>query len=247
MKILFEIRYGREAKMYTLWRVVQPTDKNERYSEHYCYNLSTDYDTAVSKTKEKAEESGLEFVVDAPENLNEIKRGDDVFRFGKYRDKRVSDIDDDRYLTWVWKGGFVKDGNDWKQIIDRNEPICRHAEEVLLNKGVLVVYNDRVLTAKRAEELKELTELNSKSDYVGSEGDKLELKVKVEKIIHYDSMYGITWITIMRTEDGNVVVYKGKYLDKNEGDEITIKGTVKEHSEYNGTKQTRLQRVKVVK
>jgi uncharacterized protein (DUF3820 family) len=268
--------------------------------------------------------------VDAPENLNDIKRGDDVFRFGKYRDQRVSDIDDDRYLTWVWKGGFVKDDDgSWKQIIDRSRPICRHAEELLLDKGILVVYNDRVLTAKKAEELKELSELNSKSDYIGSEGDKLELEVKVEKITYFDSFYGTTWITIMRTEDGNVVVYKGKNLDKpiyykdaisgkvvsdidgkfwknlvkvgvdkgryhtfhgnydtnqetkneirsvdfkgndvnfidaktlnfynlvaqnesslTKGDEITIKGTVKEHSEYNDTKQTRLQRVKIIK
>ena len=328
MKIVYEIRYGRKAMMYTLWRVGLP-DAHERYFETYVKNLSTDFETAFQKANERAKLNGFEVVIDAPESLRDIVRGEDVIRWGKYCDTRVSDIDDDKYLIWLFKGAFYKNiDGDWNNKLYKNDPIRIAAENVLLSKGLLVEYNDRIVTIEKYEELKRLEELNSNSDYIGEVGDKIEVKVKIEKIICFDGFYGTIWLTTMRTSEGNVVVYKGKSLDKivwykdlltnkkysdsdkkfwknlihigvedgryhtlhdsykvtreqmeticnfdfqgknashidvtswkfydlermndsylHEGDEITIKGIVKEHSDYKGTRQTILQRVSVV-
>lgn len=104
-------------------------------------------------------------------------------------------------------------------------------------------------------------------DYIGTIGDRITADVKMVSIFEYKdykfSYYGATrYIYTMRDDAGNVLVYKsGAYLaiktgDKDRwgnpvetgirrGDKISISGMVKDHSEYKGTKQTVLQRVRV--
>lgn len=104
-------------------------------------------------------------------------------------------------------------------------------------------------------------------DYIGSIGDRITADVKMVSIFEYQdykfSYYGATrYIYTMRDDAGNVLVYKsGAYLaikignkDRwgnpvetgiRRGDKISISGMVKDHSEYKGTKQTVLQRVRV--
>lgn len=104
-------------------------------------------------------------------------------------------------------------------------------------------------------------------DYIGTIGDRITADVKMVSIFEYKdykfSYYGTTrYIYTMRDDAGNVLVYKsGAYLaiktgDKDRwgnpvetgirrGDKISISGMVKDHSEYKGTKQTVLQRVRV--
>ena len=57
-------------------------------------------------------------------------------------------------------------------------------------------------------------------------------------------MYGVTCLYEFVTDDDNIFIWKtSKYLDKIE--KITsITGTVKEHKEFNGIKQTELTRCK---
>jgi len=330
MKRHYEIRYGRKAMMYTLWLVILPgKDENARYHEHYCYNLSTDFKEAVKKAEKAAKRTGFEVSIDAPEELREIVRGGDVLRWGKFRDVRVSDIPDEGYIFWLFKGAYYKDGyGGWDNKLGTNDPIRLAAEKVLLDRGLLVEYNDRLMTVEKAEELKRINDLNAASDYVGNIGDKIEAEVIIEKKTYFQGYYGTTFVTIMRDDENNVFVYKGKCLyapckyedlitgkifnendkvwknlikigvDKGryhtfyghyntsstikenirkvdfkgqsanfidsetmefynmncindygqlkEGDRIKIKATIKDHNEYNNTKQTILQRVKVL-
>lgn len=104
------------------------------------------------------------------------------------------------------------------------------------------------------------------SQYVGNIGDKLQLTVKVERIVSYEAPsyagFGteIKRIYIMADENGNKFVWNtgaglGKtgtdkngneyYIPVDEGEEIKIKGTVKGFDAYKGERQTVLQRVKL--
>lgn len=88
---------------------------------------------------------------------------------------------------------------------------------------------------------------NAASGYIGNVGDKVTLTITVERIIVLESpLYGTNYITIARDEQGNVVTYKGRTDIGNKGDTTTIKASVKEHTVYNGIKQTVIQRPKVV-
>lgn len=103
--------------------------------------------------------------------------------------------------------------------------------------------------------------------YIGTIGSKVTTDVKMVNIFEYQdykfSYYGTSrYIYTMQDDDGNALVYKsGAYLtyktgEKDQwgnpveigirrGDKISISGTIKDHGEYKGAKQTVLQRVRV--
>ena len=85
------------------------------------------------------------------------------------------------------------------------------------------------------------------SQHVGNVGDKVTLTITVERIVVLKSeFYGDNYITIARDEQGNAITYKGRTDIGGKGDTSTIKASVKEHTVYNGIKQTVIQRPKLV-
>jgi hypothetical protein len=88
---------------------------------------------------------------------------------------------------------------------------------------------------------------NASSEFFGAVGDKVTITITVEKVITLSSpFYGTSWITIARTEQGNVVTYKGTADIGRKGETLTIKATVKGHEMYNNVRQTLIQRPKVL-
>jgi hypothetical protein len=86
---------------------------------------------------------------------------------------------------------------------------------------------------------------NAASGYIGAVGDKVTLTITVERVVVLESqLYGTNYITIARDEHGNVVTYRGRTDIGNKGDTSTIKASIKEHTVYNGVKQTVIQRPK---
>lgn len=98
------------------------------------------------------------------------------------------------------------------------------------------------------------------SEYLGNIGDKIELEVRLigrHKYHTHFTYFGETnYIYTMEDANGNTLVWKttslldvpvknGEEIDFiRTGDMMRIKGTVKEHSEYKGAKQTVLARCK---
>lgn len=90
------------------------------------------------------------------------------------------------------------------------------------------------------------------SQYVGQVGDKVELDVILEKNAWFEipSFRGFGTDTMhvytFRDDNGNALVWKtSKGLGIENGSRVHIKGTVKDHSEYNDEKQTLLTRCKI--
>ena len=88
------------------------------------------------------------------------------------------------------------------------------------------------------------------SDYVGAEGEKVELTLRLVKVGGYDTFFAgrETYVSVYTFEDENhnKLVWKTqKGIDGEVCDFFKVKGTVKEHSEYRGEKQTVLTRCKV--
>ena len=84
------------------------------------------------------------------------------------------------------------------------------------------------------------------SKHIGNVGDKVTLTITVERVIALESFYGVTYITIARDEQGNVITYKGNSSIGDKGDTNTIKATIKEHTIYNDIQQTIIQRPRVL-
>lgn len=88
---------------------------------------------------------------------------------------------------------------------------------------------------------------NAQSEFFGAVGEKVTLTLTVERIIVLHSpFYGTNYITIARTEQGNVVTYKGLANLGQVGETNTVKATIKEHTMYNNVRQTVIQRPKVL-
>lgn len=88
------------------------------------------------------------------------------------------------------------------------------------------------------------------SQYVGKEGDKIEVKVKVLRVIFTENGYGYrpTSTAIFKLQDaqGNLYTWFTQVGDLEQGREYTLKGAVKRHQEYKGIKETVLTRCKVI-
>ena len=134
----------------------------------------------------------------------------------------------------------------------------------LSEKQVEAVRKIIIKNAERREAfVKAVEEQKAHSAFLGVANERMEFKLHVDKIVevevqkfsYYDS--SIMRIYLMRDEAGNRVVYKTKtnwHMSAMDGicmfveekSDITVKATVKAHTEYKGEKQTIIQRAKVL-
>jgi len=96
---------------------------------------------------------------------------------------------------------------------------------------------ERKTVAERASE--------ANSQHIGDVGDRITINVQSTTCLtSWETEWGITRVYKIVDDKGNVYTWKtSKYLDEEELD--ILKGTVKEHKEYKGIKQTELTRCKV--
>jgi len=84
--------------------------------------------------------------------------------------------------------------------------------------------------------------------YIGTIGERVrKLAVIVVNVAEFPSAYnrGTFRIVTLRTEAGDTVVVKSGSFYAEKGERLVITGTVREHGEYRGEKQTRLERVTI--
>lgn len=108
--------------------------------------------------------------------------------------------------------------------------------------------------SKKAAALKQLSGAKESNHY-GNVGDKVQMELELVRVSFFDTFYGSTTVYTMKDNDGNLFVWKttscldrivdGECKPILKGEHFTLKGTVKEHSEYKGEKQTVLTRCKV--
>lgn len=85
-------------------------------------------------------------------------------------------------------------------------------------------------------------------EYFGNVGDKVQLSLKLVKVGGYETQFGYTSVYTFEDSENHQFVWKTGYgIDADKGSMVTIKGSVKAHSEYKGIKQTELTRCKVMK
>ena len=103
-------------------------------------------------------------------------------------------------------------------------------------------------TYKRTVEKEERKKANFKNDHFGNLKERIDLNVKVLGIYENEGYYGVTWIHKMVTDTGHKATwfcssYNGVL---EQGKAYKVKATVKRHSEWQGWKETHVNRVKVI-
>lgn len=95
----------------------------------------------------------------------------------------------------------------------------------------------------------------TESNHYGNVGEKVQMELELVRVGFFDTFYGSQTVYTMKDAAGNLFVWKttsclervenGECVMIEKGDRFTLKGTIKEHSEYKGEKQTVLTRCRV--
>ena len=100
---------------------------------------------------------------------------------------------------------------------------------------------------EKIEFQKKEKELKAKSNFYGNIKDKIEKELTLQKVFTFETDFGLCHIYKFVDVEGNIFVWKtSKYIAKEEGEAVKVKGTIKEHNEYRGEKQTVLTRCKII-
>jgi hypothetical protein len=222
-KVIF-LREGKESKMFTMWKSFHIDGYGMK--EEYLKNLSTDRDKAENLAMAYAEKFGFVYVDDAQDSLNTIARGEDVIRFGKHKDCRLSEVSE-KYLLWIAQGCPIKEldtdrySNTYGEMITVNkyfggEDFQEIAQREAVNKGIgtiqdgefySVEYWNVILKKREARSLEKASEV---WEHHYAEKTKVQLNLTFVKETSYDTCYGRTYIiTFKENATGRMFLYKG--------------------------------------
>lgn len=124
-------------------------------------------------------------------------------------------------------GRLAESLNEWGSLTPNQEAAVRR-----------ILAEDEARKAARHEE-------EAKSEWVGEVGKRLDFELTVKFVTSYEGAYGTTYVHGFRDAAGNTLVHKGSWLGLEKGQVVKLKATVKDHSTYQGVKQTLLARPKV--
>ena len=161
-------------------------------------------------------------------------------------------------------GGSGKEHGKWKEYTPEYEAKLEakrkarhekwereHAEEIAKAEAERKAKEEAERIAREAEEQR-IREQKAISQHFGAVGDKIDLDVILEKSAWFEipSFRGFGTDTMhiytFRDDKGNAIIWKtSKGLGIENGQRVHIKGTIKEHSEYDDEKQTVITRCKV--
>lgn len=100
---------------------------------------------------------------------------------------------------------------------------------------------------KQSNEKKEtVTEaLKKDSQYVGEVGQRTEFGLLFDRVVSYESLYGVGYMYFFTDNEGNVFLWgTNKHLEFEKNESVQMVGTIKEHKEYRDVKQTVITRCK---
>jgi hypothetical protein len=85
------------------------------------------------------------------------------------------------------------------------------------------------------------------SEWVGNVKERLDMEVKIMRLSYIDSRFGtVTLVKMLDSEGRSIVWFANATIDMEQGNTYKVKATVKKHDEYNGWKQTNINRLKVI-
>lgn len=166
----------------------------------------------------------------------------DVYR------KAVTDFDKEQAKAAIqWVCGLSEDERTKSSYIFNLYQICAAEYCTSRHFGLLA---SLIPAHKKAVVRAIVDDEKQKSQHFGEVGAKVSADVVITKIAGYKTMWGNCWIISMKDKSGNAIVWKTSSLGSlhklnlSDGSGAKVTGTIKEHSEYRGEKQTVLTRCK---
>ena len=196
-----------------------------------------------------------------------------IIKFGKHKGENVHDVvgTDPEYMSWMYyaittdESSFLQKKH-YKTFRDEVIAAAEASEAVMADvQRRKDEYEEKKKGWAAEKEVKrKAAEMRASSEHVGKRGERLAMTVTYEGSSDFEqqsySGYGMEtkYIHRFRDEDGNALVWwttsplgdlddRGQWVPMNAGQQLRIKGTVKQHGDYKGEQNTTLARVKVLK
>ena len=121
--------------------------------------------------------------------------------------------------------------------------------EINALKRIAYNYSEKgvALRAKRLAWKKEKILTKNNSEFVGQVKDRGTFDLTLTFRKGFDTDFGVSFLNTLKDAQGNVFTYWGNsFLDVEVDTTITVKATIKDHREYDGTKQTVINRPKII-
>lgn len=182
---------------------------------------------------------------------------DNEFQFGKYLGIPYEDVIQKHpdYILWLWE--LPNKSKNIQQAIDDIEAaIGKDAltdlleDEVTKHQAATELHN-KIEAEYKEKAAKAIAEKGAKSGWVGAAKQRIIVRVSVDEIHNVQTQFG-TDCTIFTFSDAKGNVYKWfTSSDANfkvfPNQVVDIKGTITKHSEWQGIKETCINRVKLLK
>lgn len=129
---------------------------------------------------------------------------------------------------------------------------CEFRSFGLIVSAVAAYNRDQEKLARQAEKAAQVKAESENSEWFGSIGERVELSnLACTLLTSWNNQFGTTHLYKMVSENGSVFTWKtGTHLWDSEKqstpDKVSLKGTIKAHSEFRGIKQTELTRCKII-
>ena len=121
--------------------------------------------------------------------------------------------------------------------------------EINALKNIAYNYSEKGVAqrAKRLSWKKDKILTKNNSEFVGQVKDRGTFDLTLTFRKGFDTDFGVSFLNTLKDAQGNVFTYWGNSLnDVEENSTITVKATIKDHREYDGTKQTVINRPKII-
>jgi hypothetical protein len=222
-KVIF-LREGKESKMFTMWKSFHIEGYGMK--EEYLKNLSTDRDKAESLAMAYAMKFGFTYIDDARDYLRPIAKGEDVIRFGKHKDCRLSEVPE-KYVLWIAQGCPIKelDTNRYSDTHGEMISVCKYfggddfqkvAQREAIAKGIGTIQEGRFYTVEywnailKKREARSLEKASEVWEHHYAEKTKVTVDLTYVSQTSYDTCYGTTFIyTFKENSTGRMFLYKG--------------------------------------
>jgi hypothetical protein len=245
------ISIGGQGKMFTL------RQGNNIGEEWHIQNLGHDMQTAEKRAKEITG-----FDLEAPSMIlnplaSKVTWDEAKLPYGKHKGRFLSEVvnDDLGYLVW-WS-------NRAKEFYEScpNERVKRFDKLVMETPEVIaeIEKRDAAYAVRKAQWEAEAQALRESSVHLGEVGERIQFTGTITFEKSFENEWGYSYLTKIRTDEGSEVIYWNLIpclvndvrecaakpttkMDATKGDRVTFFAKVKKHDEYNGVKQTVVQR-----
>ncbi len=109
--------------------------------------------------------------------------------------------------------------------------------------GLLASAPQAYAKAQERSLIREREAASIRNEHYGEVGEKVTVRVKVQAINYSENQWGVSTIYTLLSEDGYVFKWFAKDSvlgDKKTEEWFTVRGKIKKHDEWNGTKQTQI-------